>query len=135
MIVATGLILGAVAAIMTVDTTEDPQGPTVTTPSEESSCTSTDRRSIVSALRDGYSSDVATRVRNLRCSDTFAYGTVCILCGPPQPGAIFGVLLAKGDDGTWRYLGSGGPTVVEELADNAGLSRSDLDQLRGSSPR
>lgn len=131
MVVAGVLLLAAVVVVSAVVTTDDEEaGGPPPRPPAPFSCSSTDRSSIIDALTDGYARDVAAKVARLRCSATFAYGEVCILCATPPPGAIFGVLLARASDGSWRYLGSGGPELVERLADEAGLPRAQLEELR-----
>ena len=137
MVIATGLILGAVAVVSVASHAEDLRTDArrrrveehlAARPPDPLSCSTADRRSIVMALGEGFAPDVATAAL-LRCDEAFAYGTVCLMCGT-SPGAIFGVLLKKETGGGWRYLGSGDSTAIEQVADDAGLERSDLDQLR-----
>lgn len=133
MVVVTGLMVGA-AAVGIVVSCAGVQGGSIARPPGPLTCSPTDRRSIVKALGEDYTPDVAATVGGLRCGEAFAYGTVCLLCGSRPPGAIFGVLLKKEGGEGWRYLGSGDLIVIERLADDAGLERSDLDQLRGRPP-
>jgi hypothetical protein len=142
MVIVTGLIVGAVAVaiVSLVARAEDLRAEqrrrleehVATGPPDPLACSPADRSSIVMALGKDYEPEVA-RGALLRCREDFAYGTVCLSC-VASPGPAFGMLLKK-TGGGWRYLGSGDSTVIEQLADDAGLEKSALDQLRRGPPR